>query len=93
LFREVWGMKVNVYIGIWAVLMLATVVELAILRLPMTLSLVVSGIIGLAFLKAVLIALFYQHLLMETRWIKLLYAVAVLIAVGLIVGMVTSIAR
>ncbi|MEM4190120.1 MAG: cytochrome C oxidase subunit IV family protein [Candidatus Caldarchaeum sp.] len=86
-------MKLNVYIGVWAVLMLATVLELAMLRLPMTLSLIVFGIMGLAFMKAVLIALFYQHLLTETRWIKLLYAVAALTAVGLVVGMVTSIVR
>ena len=83
-------MRISLYIGVWVVLVVATLLELVLVGMPLTLSMMIFGILGLAVLKALLIALFYQHLIGEALWVKLLYTLSLVTAVGLIVGMVTS---
>ena len=83
-------MRIVLYVGVWVVLMVATMLEVVIFGMPMTLAMIIFGVMGLAVLKAVLIALFYQHVWTEERWVKLFYLLALVTAIGLIVGMVTS---
>ena len=83
-------MRVAGYLAVWVVLMVATALEVVVFGMPLTLAMLVLGVMGLAVLKAVLIALFYQHVWSEERWVKLFYLLALVTAVGLIVGMVTS---
>ena len=76
--------------AVWVVLMAATALEVVIFGMPVTVAMIIVGVLGLAVLKAVLIALFYQHVWTEERWIKLFYLFALITAVGLIAGMITS---
>ncbi len=83
-------MKSIGYGAIWAVLIGATALELVLYGASATVSGATTAIIGLAGLKATLIALFYQHVTREPRSIAFLYLAALLAGVGLIVGMVAS---
>ena len=83
-------MRIAGYLAVWVVLMAATALEVMLFGMPLTLAVLLIGIMGLAVLKAVLIALFYQHVWTEERWVKLFYLLALVTAVGLIVGMITS---
>ena len=84
-------MAIAGYIAVWAVLAVATGLELLVIGRPIPQvpsSLVVMGLAGL---KAILIALFYQHLIHEARSIPVLYLAAALTGVGLLIGMAVSI--
>ena len=83
-------MRLAGYLVVWVVLMVSTALEVVLLGMPLTFAVLILGVMGLAVLKAVLIALFYQHVWSEERWVKLFYLLALVTALGLIVGMVTS---
>jgi len=83
--------KAVAYVAVWVVLVAATVAEVMLVSMPTTALTIALGILGLASMKAVLIALFYQHLIGEAAWVKILYVFAVITAIGLIIGMITSI--
>jgi hypothetical protein len=55
----------KVYIGIWLGLVAATILEVVTRSLPGAISLIVSVIAIIACTKAVIIALYYQHLRYE----------------------------
>ncbi len=75
---------------IWGLLIGATVFELAIFRTAIAPNAAASIIVSLAGLKAMLIALFYQHLSREPKSVSLVYVAALLAGVGLIIGMQVS---
>lgn len=83
-------MKVLGYVAVWVVLMVATAMEVLIFGMPASPSLTTLGIGGLAGLKGLLIALFYQHVVDEPRSVSVLYVAALLAAAGLIIGMAVS---
>ncbi|HID05445.1 MAG TPA: hypothetical protein EYH45_03690 [Candidatus Caldiarchaeum subterraneum] len=89
--EEAVDVRVLVYVAVWVALVVFTVIELMLVGMPMTPITIALGILGLASLKALLIALFYQHLIGEAAWVKIFYAFALLTAVGLVVGMITGI--
>ena len=60
------------YIGIWVALAALTAVELGIAFLPWSKTLLIVILIGLAFWKAALVALYYMHLRFERRPVMLL---------------------
>ena len=57
--------KIKIYVGIWAGLVAATILEVATRSLPGAASLIVFLIVLIASVKAVAIALYYQHLRYE----------------------------
>jgi cytochrome c oxidase subunit 4 len=63
-------MGVITYSVIFAILMGSTVLELMLIAQPMPQSLLITSILGLAGVKAVLVALFFQHLKDEPKGIS-----------------------
>jgi cytochrome c oxidase subunit IV len=72
----------KLYFGIWLILIVATLLEVATRSLPGSTSILVSIIVAIASIKAILIALYYQHLRYEGRTL----------AVGPLAGIVALIA-
>jgi Prokaryotic Cytochrome C oxidase subunit IV len=56
---------IKLYVGIWLGLVIATVMEVVVRSLPGEVSLLVFGISMISSLKAIAIALYYQHLRYE----------------------------
>ncbi len=57
--------KTKLYVGIWAILIAATIMEVVTRTLPGANSALITIIILIASAKAVIIALYYQHLRYE----------------------------
>jgi caa(3)-type oxidase subunit IV len=74
--------EIRTYVATWVILVVVTIAEVLMLGAPMPYSLVVFSIAALAIVKAILIALYYQHLAHEPGSLSLLplYAVAMLAA-------------
>jgi len=82
-------MGVIVYSAIFSILMGSTVLELMLIGLPVSRQLLIISIIGLAGVKAVLVALFFQHLKDEPKAISSLVlfgfvAVILLVTISLL---------
>jgi cytochrome c oxidase subunit IV len=60
------------YVGIWAILVTATILEVVTRTLPAASSLLVTIIILIAAGKAILIALYFQHLRYEAKELAIL---------------------
>lgn len=60
-----------IYIYIWVILVVFTIVEVLALLLPLTRTVIVLGVITLASIKAVSIASFYQHLKYEPNSLRI----------------------
>ncbi len=60
-------MRVWIYLSVFAALVLMTFLELTLFRLPLPRLIIDMSIVGLAGGKALLIALFFQHLAYEPR--------------------------
>lgn len=86
-------MKIVGYATVWLVLIVATGLELALFGMPLTPLVVALGIFGLAGIKAILIAMFYQHLVGEPKSVSILYLVGLLAAMGLIGASIISLFR
>ncbi len=71
----------RLYVAIWVILVAATILEVETRFLSGTAQFLVAGIIAISSTKAVVIALYYQHLRYESRAIKILPLLA-LIALG-----------
>lgn len=75
-------MSVKVYSSIFAVLIGSTAFELAIIGQPLARNVLVTSIMGLAGIKALLVALFFQHLKDEPR------SVSSLLLLGLVAAFI-----
>ena len=71
----------RLYVVIWVILVGATILEVETRFLSGTAQFLVAGIIAISSAKAVMIALYFQHLRYESRAIKVLPLLA-LIALG-----------
>ncbi len=71
----------RLYVVIWIILVAATILEVETRLLSSTAMYLVAGIIAISSTKAIIIALYYQHLRYESIAIKLL-PLAALIALG-----------
>lgn len=83
-------MKTFGYIGIWVGLMVATALELTIIGLPLGTTRLISGILGLVVVKALLIAVFYQNLLHESKSISSLYLLGLVVGTGLLLALAVT---
>lgn len=70
-------MRVWVYLSVFAALVLMTVLELVIFGQPLPRVVIDLSIVGLAGGKAMLIALFFQHLAYEPRSLSSLALLAI----------------
>jgi cytochrome c oxidase subunit 4 len=82
--------RMGLYTFVWLILVLATVLEVVLISAPGTLLVMLFAVAGLAILKAVLIALYYQHLRYEPWSVSSLPLVALALLAVLIVVMVAS---
>ncbi len=71
----------RLYVVIWVILVAATVLEVETRYLSGTISFLIAGIVAISSAKAVIIALYFQHLRYESRAIKVLPLLA-LVALG-----------
>ncbi len=71
----------RLYIVIWVILVAATILEVETRLLSGTATFLVAGIIAISTAKAVIIALYFQHLRYESKAVKLLPLTA-LVALG-----------
>jgi cytochrome c oxidase subunit 4 len=60
------------YIGIWIALAVLTGVELGVAFLPFPKTVIILLLVGLAFWKALLVALYYMHLRFEPNRLRIL---------------------
>ena len=60
------------YIGIWVALAVLTGVELGVAFLPFSKTVLILVLLGLAFWKAALVALYYMHLRFEPNRLRIL---------------------
>ncbi|MBI2125713.1 MAG: cytochrome C oxidase subunit IV family protein [Thaumarchaeota archaeon] len=75
-------MSIKVYSSIFAVLIGSTAFELAIIGQPLARNVLVTSVMGLAGIKALLVALFFQHLKDEPR------SVSSLLLLGLVAAFI-----
>lgn len=80
----------KLYITIWALLVGATILEVVTRFLPAAASLLISGIIVIATVKAVLIASYYQHLRYETKILAMLPIAGLLVLSTLLIISIAS---
>jgi cytochrome c oxidase subunit 4 len=76
------------YIGIWLVLFILTAVELGVAFLPFSKTIIVLLLIGLAFWKAALVALYYMHLRFEPNRLRILAVAPLPLIVILVVAVI-----
>ena len=65
------GWKVDIYIGIWVILLLLTLGEVFYAFLPLPKMMLALGLVAMAVWKAALVGLYYMHLRYEPKnlWI------------------------
>ncbi len=73
----------RIYVAIWVILVSATILEVETRFLSGGAQLLVAGIIAISSVKAVIIALYFQHLRYESNSIRLL-PLAALVALGIL---------
>ncbi len=76
------------YIGIWVLLFVLTAVELGVAFLPFSKTIIVLLLIGLAFWKAALVALYYMHLRFEPNRLRILAVASLPLIVILVVAVI-----
>jgi cytochrome c oxidase subunit 4 len=67
------------YIAIWIYLALLTVLELGVAYAPIPKAAMIGGLIGLAFTKAVLVAMYFMHLRFERRTLAIIACIPILL--------------
>lgn len=78
------------YVVIWMILVAATILEVETRFLSGTAQFLVAGIIAISSAKAVIIALYFQHLRYESRAIKILPLMALMALGALAVTAISS---
>jgi cytochrome c oxidase subunit 4 len=76
------------YIGIWIVLFVLTGVELGVAFLPFSKTIIILLLVGLAFWKAALVALYYMHLRFEPNRLRILAVAPLPLIVILVVAVI-----
>ncbi|MBI2184908.1 MAG: cytochrome C oxidase subunit IV family protein [Thaumarchaeota archaeon] len=77
-------MKLIVYAGVFAFLMATTAVELMTIGMQLPRNILVTIIMSTAGLKAVVIAMFFQHLKDEPKALSILVIIPIIAAAALI---------
>jgi caa(3)-type oxidase subunit IV len=77
----------RLYLAVFALLALFTVAELAIKYLSLSRAAMIVGLMALALAKASCVALFFMHLRRESRALKLVVALPLILPVLFALGM------
>lgn len=77
-------MALLIYLAVYALLISATLGEVAIINLAAASAITVLAVLALAGLKAVLIALFYQHLKYEPKFLSAMVLIGLMAALSFI---------
>ncbi len=80
----------RLYVTIWVLLVAATLMEVVTRFLPAGISLLITGIITIATAKAILIALYFQHLRYETKMLAVLPIAGFLVLSTLLIVSIIS---
>jgi len=75
----------RVYIGVFTVLAVLTALEVAVTYLPVPR---IPVLVPLALTKATLVALFYMHLKYDRRVFSAIFAMGLLVGIGLILALI-----
>lgn len=78
------------YMLIWVVLLVLTLAEVGYAFLPMSKLLLASGLIAMAVMKALLVALYFMHLRYEPKRLWVLAAAPLPLAVILVIAVITE---
>jgi cytochrome c oxidase subunit 4 len=76
------------YIGIWIGLAVLTAIELGVAFLPFAKTIIILLLVGLAFWKASLVALYYMHLRFEPNRLRILAVAPLPLIVILVVAVI-----
>jgi cytochrome c oxidase subunit IV len=76
------------YIGIWVGLAVLTGIELGVAFLPFAKTVIIVLLVGLAFWKAALVALYYMHLRFEPNRLRILAVAPLPLIVILVVAVI-----
>jgi cytochrome c oxidase subunit 4 len=71
------------YIAIWIYLAVLTVLELVVAYAPIPKAAMVGGLIGLAFAKAILVAMYFMHLRFERRTLAIIACIPIILVTDL----------
>ncbi len=80
----------KLYVAIWAILVEATIMEVVTRFMPTQFELLIFGIVAIATMKAVLIALYFQHLKYEPKALSLAPIAALLVLSTLLITAIIS---
>jgi len=73
--------RTKIYVGIWLILVVATITEVLIHSLPGGISTIATVILIISSAKAIIIALYYQHLRYES-WRLAILPIAAIIGIA-----------
>ena len=76
------------YIGIWLALAVLTGIELGVAFLPFSKMIIILLLLGLAFWKALLVALYFMHLRFEPNRLRILAVAPLPLIVILVVAVI-----
>jgi cytochrome c oxidase subunit IV len=76
------------YVGIWLMLAVLTGVELGVAFLPFSKTIIILLLLGLAFWKALLVALYFMHLRFEPNRLRILAVAPLPLIVILVVAVI-----
>ena len=76
------------YVGIWVGLAVLTAIELGVAFLPFAKTIIILLLVGLAFWKASLVALYYMHLRFEPNRLRILAVAPLPLIVILVVAVI-----
>jgi cytochrome c oxidase subunit 4 len=76
------------YIGIWLALAVLTGVELGVAFLPFSKTIIILLLVGLAFWKALLVALYFMHMRFEPNRLRILAVAPLPLIVILVVAVI-----
>jgi cytochrome c oxidase subunit IV len=79
------------YIAIWIYLALLTVLELGVAYAPIPKAAMVGGLVGLAFAKAILVAMYFMHLRFEPRTLGIIAFIPIILTFMLVPDLSTRI--
>src|SRR5260221_194854 len=72
------------YMAVFVALAVLTVVEIALVRVPISKAAIISMLVLLAFTKAVLVAMYFMHLKFEKRTLALIAGTPIILCVMLL---------
>jgi cytochrome c oxidase subunit IV len=76
------------YWGVWLALLILTIIELGVAKMPMPKAAIIVSLCALALAKAALVAAYFMHLKFEKRALILIVASPLLLSAILYIGLV-----